>query len=615
MSNKAKSVFVIIMSMLLTSSAVPAGSISGRVLKYSDGAGLENAWVTLLQGDDPSQAGDDAWDWVDSTTTNANGEYQFTNLETRMYRVQVNSQKIAGNAYFEEDLYNIPVVAGQETPNMDLHLKRAGIIYGYVNTADGTPIPNAEVHADAAWTQYGESWHSARTDLDGRYELLVAPSPGEFYPVTVRDAVIPGTTYNVYGGFVYIDGEDGYHPEHFGYDLLGEAETTDTFSGAYLYYVIVADEWHLAKVDTVQGSSGIYYPSWNTGNTEGWENLGGPPDGNFASVGYGWGYNRGYLLIEPDPGNTSLTVYIVDDSRAVEPVYYQNSWDGNFHQATLDGAQGPNYQLDISGTITGRVVNEAGVGIEDVQIGSQWNSQYHEAVETRTDTDADGYFQLVCIPAGTNYVYVENGWQDIEQGGIKYAVGEAHAGPIDLSAGATVDAGVFTIYQAGTITGIVTDQAGLSVPDADVEIEGADIDGNWAARDDVITDDLGRFTIDYVAPGTYVLECYAEGFVPGRLHDVMVGKGASLDVGVVLSSAGNGADISGTITNYSQVAAHDSQGVQLPYYEDNDYDEYGLPEFGILAISMERTYTERDYLDIDAFLVNDVEEEDIRTCK
>lgn len=458
------------------------GSISGQVAD-PNGNKLANVAVDIYIGDDENIADEDAWNYYGSTTTDPNGQYRFDLLPQRRYRVHIYDQEVEGTHYIETDLYNVQVLAGSETINMNYSLKQAGLIYGYVKTAAGSiPIPNAALIAEAPWTDEGRNWHNVWTDSDGRYELWVAPSPGKFYPVWVT----------------------------------------------------------LAQLDDV---------------------------------------------------------------------YYESKWDGNLYQATLEGTHGPDYYLEVGGTVTGRVVNESGVGIEGVWVESGWSEQAAD-IGWPTETDPNGDFALHCLPSGINYICLDN--REIQQNGVKYQVSEAYAGPIDIPAGGTVDVGTFTIYEAGMVTGIVTNESGVPVVAAEVSIDGRDINGNYSEREDEVTDSFGQFTIDYVAPGTYYLRTTKEGLLPSTVTNIVVARGQHVDLDdVILKSANEGATLSGSITNYADIAWYDSDHVQLPCYEESDYEDFGYDDFGLVAISMEHTYTESDYLDIDSLFVGMLDSEDI----
>ena len=468
----------------LTVTTADTGSISGKVVKHEDDSGLENVRVELYTGDDENIADKDAWNKQAEVYTDSNGEYRFDFLPQRRYRIRIPDQEVLGEHFFEANFYNVQVNAGAVTPNINPRLREAGLIYGYVEAIDGKRIPDAWVIAQAAWTEEGHGWHNAWTDETGKYELWVAPSPGKFYPVWVREASLGGT--------------------------------------------------------------------------------------NYAS-----------------------------------------KWDGDFYKATLDvDTKVPDFMLVPGGTVTGRVVNESGEGIEGVYLEVEW-SQGGEDIGPDAETDSNGDFELRgCVP-GINYICLDNSWREIEQGGVKYMVGEVCTGPVDVTAGETVPVGTFTIYKAGMITGTVTDESGNPVVDAEVELEGKDINGNWADRDEVVTGAFGQFTIDYIAPGTYTLSCRKAGFLTTFETGININRGQHVDHDMVMKSLNEGATISGRITNYADIASYDSGGILLPSYDDSDYDDYGYPEFGLVAMSMERDYTENDLLNIDNLFVGFADQEEI----
>ena len=468
----------------LTVTVPDTGSISGKVVKHSDNTGMEGVRVELYTGDDENIADEHAWNHKGTTYTDSNGEYRFDLLPQRRYRIRIPDQVVLGEHYFETNFYDVQVNKDAETPNINASLRQAALIYGYVEAIDGTRIPDASVIAQAPWTHDGQSWHDAWTDATGRYELWVAPSPGKFYPVWVREAYLDGT--------------------------------------------------------------------------------------NYAS-----------------------------------------KWNGVFYKATLNvDTRVSDFELVPGGTVTGRVVNESGVGIEGVWLEVEW-SEGGEDVGPYTETDTNGDFVLRgCVP-GINYICLNNDWREIQHAGVKYMVGEVCTGPVDVIAGETADGGIFTIYKAGMITGIVTDESGNPVVAAEVEVEGKDINGNWADRDDVVTDSFGQFTIDYIAPGTYTLSCRKAGFLATFETGIIVERGQHVDHDMVMKSANEGATISGSITNYAAVASYDSGGILLPSYDDSDYGDYGYPEFGLVAMSMERDYTENDLLNIDDLFVGFADQEEI----
>jgi len=124
-----------------------------------------------------------------------------------------------------------------------------------------------------------------------------------------------GNQYEVYGG-TSLSGVDGDDPVASGLRFLGSATNTSTFYGAYNVYLVWVPKHNAVKVDTVEGSNGVYYNTYFTGNTSDGQNVGGPPDGQYALVGYCPGilgfHTGGYIGIDATgDGLTWLKVFVV----------------------------------------------------------------------------------------------------------------------------------------------------------------------------------------------------------------------------------------------------------------------------------------------------------------
>ncbi len=577
------------------------GFISGYV-KDEDGNPIDNVWFNLNESDDPYWAGSEAWNWVDNTNTSYLGYYEFTGLTERQYHIHFyHPQDSQGIHYVDTDMYNVQVFEGAETPNINFTLRRAGRIWGYIKTSAGDPIPYARVVANCSYTEDGTDWHQTNEVSSlGIYELWLLPSSGKFYPVHVQQALTPGTMYKVYGGSQYIDGENALNPEAHGYTLLGTGTGTDTFNGddSYDYYIIIAEPGYLTKVDAVEGSNNNYYGIDSGGDIDGWGNVNGEPDGQYASINYrqNWDDEGGYILVEPDPNNTSLTVHIRNDGRTnTDPIHYEAKVDPGLYQATLDGVRGPDFFLNESGRIHGRVVNENGVGIADVEI----DPSVGMIDDPDAFTDANGYYTLVSVPVTDHaYAYIDLWGQAVAQDEVKYARGRQHVGPFTITPGVTVEAPDMTVLVAGTLKGQVTDENGVPIAGAEVEVNGHDEDGYESGQDEVYTDAFGQYTIDYLAPGTYNVSAEKSGWMMGRKSGVVITSGNLTDCDLVMKSPDQAAVVSGKITNYDAIKPKDVDGIPLPLYDEGDYDEYGIRTSCIFAVSSDVEYTDQDYLDL-----------------
>lgn len=127
-----------------------------------------------------------------------------------------------------------------------------------------------------------------------------------------------GIGYQVYGGDSFTTDEPrwwkkGYNPATYGYSLLGSATNTSTFSGKHNVYIIRTARYNVANLDAVfLGNVGYYEGGVSSGDTPNWENVTGPPDGQFAPVGGDGSPEGGFIVIHPhNPNATSITVHIV----------------------------------------------------------------------------------------------------------------------------------------------------------------------------------------------------------------------------------------------------------------------------------------------------------------
>jgi len=100
-----------------------------------------------------------------------------------------------------------------------------------------------------------------------------------------------------------------YSIDKYGYTLIGESTTTQTFNtGTYKYYVIVSKYWNC--LDAIQFSDGSYYDHGQgytlyTGLTD-VSAITGPPDGIYGKFGY--------KTLCPPGGTATFNGYITDDA-------------------------------------------------------------------------------------------------------------------------------------------------------------------------------------------------------------------------------------------------------------------------------------------------------------
>ncbi len=459
----------------LVFSPAAAGGISGMVRDQESGDPIGGVQLILYQGNDPNSADEDAYYWVSSTHTDAEGEYRFDDLPERRYRIEAPSQEVEGQCYLEANQYDIQVFDDAETA-VDFELRKGVYLCVSVTNEQGDPV-NAWIGIMAPWTRDGPDYYDSYVHVN-EYRFCVPESPGNFYPVFVQNA--------------YADG-----------------------------------------------------------------------------------------------------------------VSYASKWDGRLYKAdSSESCTEVTYVLEPGGSVSGRVVNEDGVGIGNVLVMTEGNHTTWGRF-----TDNEGYYKIPGMPEGTVYVEL-NAEVSVEFEGIKYQPSARHKGPFEIVAGQDVNVGELTIYKAGRITGVVTDDEGDPVPYAEVELEGKDSDGNEIDLDELTTDLEGRFATDFAAPGEYSLFCWAEGYMPAFMSDIIVGSEEETKVDVVLKGGVEPAVLSGRISNYSYIAAYDAENdVFYPYYDDADYEKYGITgyRFGMIAIRMGQQYMENDFLSSESLFIGDAE--------
>ena len=209
-------------------------------------------------------------------------------------------------------------------------------------TSYGMPVLNSRMYAGTynestggeVWEYNGTSWVQTNADGFGDVNNTLAFSlcgfNGELYVGTYNEATgaeiwklsnsQPGSDqYFVYGGESFSTTEPdwhekGYHPELYGYKLLGSAKSAQaakTFIGSHAYYIITVYPVNIAEIDTVQGSDSQYFGTNIGGNTIDSQNIGGQPDGLYAYVGGKQeGGSGGFTVINASSHSlSSITVY------------------------------------------------------------------------------------------------------------------------------------------------------------------------------------------------------------------------------------------------------------------------------------------------------------------
>jgi protocatechuate 3,4-dioxygenase beta subunit len=453
-------------------------AISGTV-RNSQGQPLAGLNVQLFQSMDPDSADEDAWWHIDSTTTNAQGVYQFSSLESRHYRVNIGDGEVASNGkhYLGANLYDVVAFDGATTSDMNFTLREAGKLTGRVYDSSNQPLSGVTVLMEGSWADSDDTtWHTAVTNSKGVYDLYLPVTDQRIYPLKVVEAPVAG----------------------------------------------VANRWY-----AVQIAPGLY-------------------------------------------------------------------------SATASGSTGYDFHLSLGGRIIGTFVNENGEPIANREVIEGVTHIANGMFEDPNAwTDDNGLFSLPGVPANTD-IYLSTidwDWDEIE--GEAIAIGERVLGPYRVAAGQTLNIGTFTIRFAGSLQGVITDNAGNPIVGAEVQVIGVDIDGGsvWYEDDDAaVSDALGQYRLPAIPPGYYMLRVSKEGWLNTVVRDIAILSGETHQRDIRLQPATGGVSVSGSVSNYSAVAVKNAQGQLLPA-RLMEYDEYDYGSgMGILSFPQGIAWTPQELL-------------------
>jgi hypothetical protein len=185
-------------------------------------------------------------------------------------------------------------------------------------------------------------------------------------------------------------------------------------------------------------------------------------------------------------------------------------------------------------TVQGRVVEPSGAPVPDAQVTcipayTKMLSSLDTAQAFRgTQSDADGYFEIAELPAGSYQILGrKRGYKFSTMGDPVYPDGYSPIRGVQVVLH-PIDAGSNSIF------GTVSDAAGNPISGAAVEVRGVGAQSFEEASFSTTTDSRGAYRIDGVEAGAYGMTVGHEGYAPRRLAAVRLN--AATDV--VLIAAG-----------------------------------------------------------------------------
>ncbi|WP_194409275.1 carboxypeptidase regulatory-like domain-containing protein [Microbacterium cremeum] len=213
--------------------------------------------------------------------------------------------------------------------------------------------------------------------------------------------------------------------------------------------------------------------------------------------------------------------------------------------------------LAAGGSVSGVVTDEHGAPIRGVSVrayaATGWAVSY-------TVSDESGAYLLAGLGEGAYHIeffpLLDSGpvagewWND--------AASRADATPVAVTAGANTSGVDAVLSAAGTITGVVTDEAGAPAPDVFVAVYRAAADGIGDWVESRMTDASGAYSIPGLPAGDYKLNFSTSGPLLGEWYDDAADAASATVVTVTGGSATTadaqltvGASISGVITTES----------------------------------------------------------------
>jgi len=563
------------------------GWIQGQLTNAVTGDPLVGVSIDLYMGDDPGSADEEAWSWVANTTSAEAGAYQFTGLAPRYYRIVIWSGRWDGTyTYASAQCYNVPVTAGEVTVR-DIELLPCGSIVGNVYAPDSSPLAGAQVRTYWCW---GE------TDENGEYVLQPPATPHRFYPVQVLSASIPGGAYEVWGTNepFYWPPYSDMDPVQQGFTYLGGATGEATFDGGYTHYMIRTPADYQALVDAVESAPGQYYhSSWGC-NAYDLSNLYGGPDQQYALIG-DWPGWASYAAFQFAGATEYFKVYAATMDLPEAPVYFAPQTAPGLYSSE-GGTIGPDFTLEIGGTIRGRMVDEFGNPLAYAPcpklLGGSDESYMHSGA------DENGEFTLRGLQPGVDlYLETPTSWQWYWSDSGMRAIGKRWLGPFRVNPGQTTEIPPIMVPPAGTVSGYVTGD-GLPLDDVEIEIRGVDIFGGLIETSDeyYYSEPIwaygGYYEGNDLPGGVIVIFAVKDGYLKFQSEPLYLIPGMEIEFNFEMTPhAETYAIVDGQIADFDAAAPKNDDGVRLPFDSDIEYTDFGYAgDVDVIAILTTATF-------------------------
>ena len=586
------------------------GSVAGRVVD-GDGNPLAGVQITVHPPNDDADPTEDNVRRYSWAITDENGEYLASGLVDGEYLVQ--AQYYAYNFgivrwYDNVDTYEeatrVGVAVGDITSGIDFTIdvnKDLGSLSGQILNPEGDGVVEAQVRLESL-SRAGYYYYAyAHPDRDGMYRFDNVPAD------SYRVALEYWTDW--YYRIVWYDGV--VNPEN-ATPVIVEADRETT----NINFTIPESNGTITGVVTDEAGN----PVPNAYIQVGTSSFSHPyEDMNL------WGYattdaEGSYQIAHIPDGEYYISVFFCYFYECIQQWWPEgNNQDEARPVIVSDGQTEPpsvDFQVPIrqgSASISGRVLNEDGASLAGAQVSVMpyeyitpegapdvWTTQMH------TFTDSTGYYEFSSLPAGT-FILHSSYWGEgaYDEQWYLNAQDPQRATPVSIDNNQVVEDINFTLAIQplyGSLAGAVMLEDGTSLRRAYVKVqpyyEEIPLDiaiwTDWYA----VTDDDGRFVLDAIPAGEYMINVYAQG-ASDLYNDPDIGTGMVIitggdytEVELIMRRQERGtAELSGTVFGEQGdqpelavlIATPATDGPGEPYYtavtnESGAYAFDGLPD-------------------------------------
>jgi 5-hydroxyisourate hydrolase-like protein (transthyretin family) len=478
-------------NVVSNASLANASGIQGVVIAESGGTPLAGVYVYAYRNN-----GSGSWNYVNQTTTQANGSYDLKGLTLGDYRFQFYEP---GGLYQSEYYDNIPdfnsatpttLGTGVTLTGYDAALADAGGIEGKITDSSETGIPNINVYVYRfnETFSYWETIGYGYTDENGNY--LVGGLPSGSYKVgAFSDS---GASYKEK---YYTDSQN-----------ISDADDVSVTVGVVTPGIdIMLDELIFGSISgTITDSSGnplagIEVTLFRNTQEGYWDQFGTTTDGT-GSYRYENTEVGSYRLKFVDPTETHATeyhanAYTLESALDVE--------------VTVGNETVVNEILSDAASISGTVINSLSAPISGIWVNLSRASGVEGQREylSSRNTAADGTYSFGGLPGGTFFVEFADYNPSVTYAREYYngkPTSDA-ADPVIVSEGQDVVGIDASLDLVGQISGTVTAEAGGS-PIQFVSVVAYrlnEVSGNWDYASAASTNASGTYLMAGLTPGTY----------------------------------------------------------------------------------------------------------------